>query len=220
MAKSRRKATARRSSRPKADWVYRANVRAAAPLVGADALGTYEPAVRNINSGHQEGNAIVLYDSHNYVAGAVRTPSALGVLPNAGRAEGSKATALRVEGQMYLEPSTWAVGNIMAAGMRIFVAEQDIASGLCLLDPDYSMWENTVTTQPADFANNYRMNMREVRFFQGFDTNDVLWSIRFGWRGRMRLQANEALWLWLELEGTSVNGRYQSWFRTLIQDEG
>lgn len=202
--------------RVKADWVYRANARSNTPLTGTDLLGTYDPLVRALGTGTAEANALVLYDSSNYVRTITPGSAGLGSLPSAARVEGKKASVRAVEGTLYVEPSTWAVGNLIALGIRIGIYEQDYGGGSARVITEMSMFNNNLQWTPALGANNGRENMREWRIFEGFQENSAVFSYRLRWKGKRSLAPNEGLFLWLEGEETSVNIRYQTWFRSLI----
>lgn len=219
-----------RFKRPKrrADWVYRSSGHIESTAgAGVDLLGTYDSNVLNHTSGTAASQGHILYDSQNYLRTPVRETfgGVLSHIPRAARAEGRKPTILAVEGIVYWEPSTWALGSLMAIGMRLGVFEQDPGSGNVLLDPEYSMWNDGPyaaggsLSKVVDWANNGRNNTWERRIHYGFSDNSVFTVVRVRWRGRRSLLANECFALYTELEGTSVDTRTQYWLRTLVADE-
>lgn len=223
MARTRRRVSRGTSSarRVKADWVYRPSSRQISPQpAGSDLVGTYEQGVRTLNSGLGNAQGLVLYDSSNYLQVQGRSPAGQSSITGAARAEGAKPTILAVEGTLFFEPTTWALGNVIALGVRLGVLEQDSALPVPVVDTDYSMWVNGATTEPARFANNGRSNMREWRMWRGFSDNGAVFQAHFRWRGRRKLEGTEALFLWMELQTTSVNLRYQTWFRSLVSATG
>lgn len=209
--------------RPRADWVYRASIRDSGGVL-RDNLGTYEQNIETLSSGAANARAFVLYDSANYRASVARAGALYGqpnpgYLPGEATAAGRKALIRRVEGIVYMEPSTWAVGNLIATGWRIGVFEQD-RSGDVLVPAAYSMWAQVAANieTPALFANFTRMNVKERRIHYGFSDNQAFVVPRITWRGRRRLEDNECFAIWLESETTSVNLRMQLWIRTLVED--
>lgn len=228
MARSRRRRTPTRRKARKADWVYRHHVIDSNnnPAV-FDQLGTYEPGIVSHATGVDQAQSHILYDSQNYIAhvaaGGVIAPTGLPHLQGQARAEGRKPLILAVEGIVYWEPSMWALGNLMAIGMRMGVFEQDQRLGVFSLDVGYSMWLNATGAQQqrvGAWANNGRNNAWERRIHYGFSDNQAFVVVRVNWRGRRRLEPNECFGLYTELEGTSVGTRTQYWLRTLVADEG
>jgi len=228
VARSRTRRTAT-PKRRKADWVYRGNARIGTDPDGSDAdlLGTYEPFIFSHTTGPGNSQGHVLYDSQNWLAsvgaGGADIGTGLRTLNRSARAEGRKPTMLAVEGIVYWEPTTWALGNLMAIGMRIGVFEQDPGTGNLLLDTAYSMWRDETggsLSTVGMWANNGRGNAWERRIHYGFSDNSVFTVARIRWHGRRTLMPNECFALYTELEATSVNTRTQAWIRTLVQDEG
>lgn len=220
MARSRRRrAPMVRKSRRRADWVYRHH--AYTPIGGAaDSLGTYAPRIITQVSGIATAQSHVLYDSQNWLAtsgqGGINTNA---VLSRSGRAEGRNPTILATEGIIYVEPSTWAIGNLIAYGWRLGVWEQDL-TGVFSLDPQYSMWvESAPGPVCGQWANNGRNNAAERRIHYGFSDNQAFMVLRVKWRGRRILKPNECWGIYTELESTSVNVRQQFWLRSLVEDE-
>lgn len=212
----------------RADWVYRHGGRPEATSVNAnDLLGTYDSSIVAHGTGVANAQGHILYDSQNYMRASVRETfgGVLSHVPRAARAEGRKPSILAVEGIVYWEPDTWALGQLMAIGMRVGVFEQDPGSGNILIDPEYSMWEDaqyvagSSLSTVVDWANNGRGNAWERRVHYGFSDNQAFTVLRVRWRGRRALLPNECFALFTELEGTSVNTRVQYWLRTLVADE-
>jgi len=207
----------RRTFTRKADWVYRpdAFVEGGDP----DELGTYDSSLRTVVSGQAGRAAFCLYDSQNVQLQRM-TSVAANYLRKTGRAEGRAPLMLRVQGHMYLEPTIWAVGNIIAQGFRILIEEQDPVTGLMIQNSSYSMWAGVAGSHPAMFANekNY---MYDARIYKVFNLNsDSHRDWRIDVRMRRRLQPHQALWLYTEGESTGVNVRLQMYLRTLVVDEG
>lgn len=208
--------TGRRRSRRPSDWVYRSNGYAVNGFV-ADNLGTYEPTVFPVASGVGESRARILYDSSNYLTETARGGAGPVQLGREARAEGRRTKVVEVDGILYVEPSTWAVGNLIALGWRIGVFDQDVSSGFISLDANYSMWESGGAYAAAQWANATRQNLAERRIHFGFSDNQQFFTARIRWRGRRLLAENECLALYLELESTSVNTRMQCWCRTRVE---
>lgn len=213
--------TRRRSSR-RFDWVYRSDIRAAAAQPGSDRLGTYDGQIKSFSSGQANASSVVLYDSSMKMSGGTMAPGpGVGFYNRAGRAEGRKAQVKAVEGIVYLEPTMWALGNLIACGLRIAILEQDLVGGQGLVDAEYSMWTNGLQTQPSTWANQGRQNMWERRIHYGFAADAPAFVVaRVRWTGLRRLEPHEALYMYIELESTSVNVRSQWWLRSLVADEG
>lgn len=220
MARSRKARS--RAVRVRPDWVYRANLTTgASPLNASDVLGTYDFGVKAISTGASNAQVLWLYDSRNRMGSNVlrQSSTTFGYLAGSARAEGTRPKVHAVEGLIYVEPSTWAAGNLMAMGFRIGAYEQDPYTGLASLDPDYTMW-NTSATQPqaAFYANDRSFNMWESRNFKSFGDNGSIMVVRVRARLNWSLSANFGLGLYVEGELTSVNCRYQCWLRTLVTD--
>lgn len=232
MPKRRTRSTTR-SRGPAPDWVYRPNARTLATgSVNNDALGTYEPNFFTVVGGVGNAQSRILYDSKNYVAmvtrggaGSALTLATVGVMGSSGRAEGKKACIRRVEGVILTEPTTWALGSVMAMGVRMGIFEQDVATGTFSLDASYSMWFNPAALAdgpPASFANNRRNNAWEVRQWRYFGdaSSNPNMVIRINWTGRKYLEGNECFGMYLELPAVSTSLRTQCWVRSLVIDEG
>jgi len=228
---AKRRAMTRRKRRG-ADWVYRQGynlIGTRGTGLGADLIGTYDPSVTTVSTGQANAQSRILYDANDYFAdltrggvGSAGTLASQAVATRAGRSEGRKPCMRAVEGYIYCEPSTWAIGNVMALGVRLGVFEQDIGSGVITIDSAYSMWAYTATLQdpgPAHWANSSRMNCKEWRIWNAFSQNSPLVVMRIRWRGRKFLNANECFALYLEAPTTSINVRTQYWLRTLVEDE-
>lgn len=227
MARSRRRTSRRR--RPRADWVFRGSGHGGNLTGGLldDNLASYTPVVTSINVGSANARALILYDSQNTLTHphSDATTGAMTFLPGAARAEGRNPTILAVVGQLYIEPSTWAAGQIQAYGIRIGAFEQDPQTGLLSLDPDYSMWNilaaPVVSAQASTWANwkNWDYEHRTFRVFTTSNGNGGF-QIPIRFRCRRRLKPWQCYAVYMEGENTSVNARIQPWFRTLVSDEG
>lgn len=220
MARSRRRSVPRGTRGT--DWVYRSNLRGltSAPFNAVDSLGTYEFQVRSLTSGFATAQALWLVDAadrENSVAVTSTTQAAL--QSKAAKPEGPRTRVLEVEGHIYIEPSTWAAGNLMAVGIRICALEQDIVTGLASVDPDMTMWLNTgvgYAGAAAVYANDRQLNMHEQRAYKGFSDNQTFMVVHVRAKTPWTLQSHHGLALWLEAESTSVNVRYQTWLRTRV----
>lgn len=215
-----------RRRRRRFDWVYRDDIY---DDTGAliEPGGSYSSLTGNITGGPLSSAVKILYDSSNYIA---RMIGAGGVVPavfgSAGRAEGRKPFIAFTHGTVFLTPSTWAVGNIAALGVRVVKMEQDAVSGQVLVDPNYTMWSRTniVANNPANYANAQPW-YAERRVIRGFQENSAQFSIRMSARVRASLEPHECLALWLENPGGSnppvnsvslvLTGLY---WRTLVSD--
>lgn len=194
----------------------------AVTITGSDTQGTYENTVKSLTTGSANAQGLILYDSRNRLSAlSVGNAGGIGKIAMSARAEGKRPLCLMTVGTIYIEPATWAIGNIMGIGMRIGAFEQTADTGLILTDAQYSMWSSLNYQQSATFANMRRTNLWERRVFKGFSTNSgTILIVNVKARFRIWLAENECLALYLEGETTSVNIRYQMWLRTLISDDG
>jgi len=207
-----------RRKREQWDWVYRSRMVGFPPFNAADTQWTYGPQIRAIASGPAESLAFVLVDSYNYAQArmGLNAASVTTLLRPAAVAEPRRTTVRAVQGQLYAEPSTWALGSFIGLGMRIIKAEQ-AHTGEALLAATYSMWADLVPDDCATFANQATM-LRERRFDTTFAAGQPnAFNLRFGWSGRTTLRPEEGLFLYIELDGTSVDLRTQTWFRSLVK---
>lgn len=234
MARSRRRSFSNRGRsrsrqpmlRRKLDWVYRPNYRqdSVQGFDATDLLGTYDPDLRTYLSGVANSGAWVLYDSQNRLINVMRGGSGsnlAAIMPNAARAEGRNTYIHSVRGTVYIEPTTWALGNLIAWGFRIGIFEQDPESGAMLFDPAYSMWVSAgggITV--ANWANMGRQNLWERRVHFGFSDNQRFTVMGVQCRVNRVLQPHECLGVYFEGESTSVNVRCQTWLRTLAAQPG
>lgn len=210
--------------RRKRDWVYRPNVRglATAPFSGTDSLGTYEFQVRSLTTGAAGAQILWLVDAQNRdLQTSLTGVGAANFLPGSARPAPSRRKVLAVEGIIYVEPSTWAAGNLMAMGVRIGAYEQDINTGLASVDPDMTMWLGPAgglgQGAAAIYANDRQLCMYEQRAFKSFGDNGSIMVMRIRTRLNWSLQPQHGLGLWWEGESTAVNIRYQTWLRTLVE---
>lgn len=231
-----------RSGRPsgkmQADWVYRGNKF----LLSGDLSleeepnfsGTYYAPFTMLGAapGVPSPTGQVLYDSADYMGGrygqdrdpASGEPRAYAIPPVA-RPDRTFGGALihAVDLQMHLFLSAWASPQNLYLGWRIVVCEQDTETGQMLVHPQYSMWQDMggLNAQPATWANG-RQNCAEGRIIKTYGGNDgvsiSIWYTRF-LRFKRRLQANEGLFLYLELHPNSVAvGLINPFCRTLVTD--
>lgn len=222
MSKGRK--SGRFQPRKRADWVYRGPPTAGftGGAVEQAHLASYTEVISTLNTGPANAQMRVLYDSVDRMAevsygNAGTTPQ---LLNRSRRAEGRNPLILATEFQLYMEPTTWSVGQLIALGWRLGAFEQDPGTGLLSINASYSMWVNGGPGEdPAAFAN-VKNWVKEGRFFLGFSTDVAAQrNIHIRWRGRHRLRANEAWALYLESETTGVNLRTQPWGRALVVDE-
>lgn len=216
----RRSFRGRKAARPRrrlGDWVYRGE--ALLPDGTHDFLESYGPNVLAQTSGRTNAAALILYDSHNHLAQGL-TASQGWRMSKAGRAEGRKAVITGVDGTMYIQPDTWAVGSVIGWGFRIMAADQSPESGVVDVPAGYGMWTPSAPITASEFANDKRV-LQERRFFKGFASNaSAIVQLHFRWRGRKALAEGECLCLYMEGEPTSTNIQAQLWFRTRVIDEG
>jgi len=207
-----------RRKREQWDWVYRSRMVGFSPFNAADTLWTYGPQIRAISSGVSSSLAFVLVDSYNYIQSRIglNAASAATMLRPAAAPEPRRTTIRAVTGQMYIEPSTWALGSFVGVGMRIVKAEQ-AHTGEALFAAGYSMWADVAPDDAATWANQ-ATNLRERRWDTTFAAGQPnAWNLKMGWSGRTTLRPEEALFLYVELDGTSVDLRTQTWFKSLVK---
>lgn len=238
MARGRR----RGSGRMRADWVYRSDAyRFDDPTEDTpDANGTYYTPF-NIGAGQSNATAQVLYDSAMFVGGrfAYTQDAASGDLIRAAIGpearpdsdfRGPLIHGCDIGIYYHIERSSWSVvGNShLFFGARIVVARQDAATGQMTVDPTYSMWSNTTGEQPAEpsIHANGRQNCWEHRHYHSAKNSDdasyIDRQINFRPRFKRRLEAFEALFLYIELHpnSTALEGAnfMNLWCRTLVTD--
>jgi len=212
---------------PRKDWVYRGEGDDIG--MGIDTLqGSYSPIIRTLTAGLATSIVLILYDSMDR-QGYIQSSGAAGgnfpMLPASGRMEPRRPTVHRVEGEIYMEPTTWASGNLMAVGARLAWYEQDTLSGSLSLQAEYSMWTQGAAgtraqDQPAVFAN--QGFIREWRWYKGFGDGSsqhfmnphVFWQGSM--KGRRSPSSKHCLAILVEAESTSVNMRVQPWLRSLM----
>lgn len=225
MARSRRRMARpprrARTSRPKADWVYRSNVFDAAGGLFDD-LGTYAPQYQTLAS--NTSLAGVLYDSHNFTQTRMRQTAAdaprVAIYAPA-RAEGGRAFIHRVVGTMFVTPSNWSLGSQFQFGIRFGIFEQDASVGAFLIDPNYNMCTPgaLAIVQPALWAND-RKWQHEMREHRTFTDNATIFKYRFAFSVRRSLAPHECYGFYMEnppAETSTISSKF--WFRTLVSDE-
>lgn len=226
MARSRRRSVPRgtrrtTSRRRRGDWCYRPNYRSGtiSGYTATDLLGSYDETLTAFTSGAASSGAKILYDSKNRLVQPMRGGSGAltAAMPGAARANQRGPLIHMVVGVVYCEPTTWALGNLIAWGWRVGIFEQHPVSGDILLDADYSMWvTGPDITYPATWANMPRQNLWETRRHFGFSDNQRFFTMPIMVRVNRRLQDHECLAIYTEGESTSVNTRHQYWLRTLV----
>lgn len=221
MARSKRRSFRGRGRRPKGDWVYRGEATRADG--GVDGMASYAPSITTLVAGIVQAEAVVLYDSRMYLADMVRTGGPIVpayMLPNAARAQGGRPLILRVQGHFSIQPSSWAVGNTYSICLRIMKTEQDLASGAALMDANYGAWTGGLSTQAAEWANARGMNLWERRYEKLFNASEeALDTHRINVPLRVTLNSDQALYLYMESQGGSVNCGLEFWLRSFVVDE-
>lgn len=224
----------------RADWVYRGGKYLLAGDIVNDEeereSGTYYApfTLASSSSGvpSEGATAQVLYDSEEYM-GSRYAP---GQVPASGQwnnyAINAQARPDAVEGgplihavdvNFHVFNSTWATGWVLYLGVRVIVAQQDPLTGLALLDPAYSMWQDVagLTAQPATWANG-RDNCWEDRITKVFRTSDggqLAFYYKARPRFKRRLKADEGLFLYFETHPSSGDiGLINPFCRTLVTD--
>lgn len=222
MARSKKRSFARRRRfKRTGDWVYRTDYY---DNTGAliDALGSYKLEEDPLTGGEVNAVAQVLYDSHNRLKQWIDIPSNIPrVMSNAARAEGQRAWIHRVQGIVFIRPSTWTIGSSFRMGMRFGIFEQDPVAGGLTLDPLYTLWGTgtDVNSNPAHWAND-RMWQHERRFAMTFSDNAQVWAQRFNFRVNRRLNPNQCYGVYISSVSGSATLNIQPWLRTFVSDEG
>jgi len=224
MARSRRRMM--RTKRERTDWVYRSDMyglRDGGNVGGQSLDGTYDWDVRSLTSGQATAQVLWLVDAADRELSLAAVADATATLQSRAAKPEQKRTQVRaVEGVIYFEPTTWAVGNLMAIGVRIAAFEQDINTGQAVVDGSYTMWRRAGANGPermaaSIYANDRQLNMYERRMWKAFaSNNEALMVMKIRARLRWSLPSHHGLALWLEGENTGVNVRYQTWLRTLV----
>lgn len=128
-----------------------------------------------------------------------------------------------VDGHIVFNPSAWALGNDFIWGWRLLIAKMD-PQDASIIPPGgtYSMW---TAAPPDDHYAAWRNSqdvLAEDRIYRAFgeNTSNGAWRIPVRWsrsQGR-RLEADEALFLWIEGASASVNtSRNRMHVRTLMK---
>jgi len=132
-----------------------------------------------------------------------------------------------VQGHIFITPSTWAVNNILAVGIRLTIAEQDVDDGIPELDADYSINRPAATATPANdltlFAN-MPGGLKDWQVYRQFSDNSAVIALPIFWKGKRRLRPEECLFLHLEgnnpfENGGAVNSSVCAHVRTLVARE-
>lgn len=224
MAKSRRRMS-KTPRGPRADWVYRPHIRDEAGGL-FETFGTYESTEVTQGVGIPNLTQHILYDSHAYRGAeypdqiAANTPGLM--LAASARAEGAKPMIHRVQGSIWVRPSSWALGSVLWVAWRFGIFEQDPATGSVLLDSTYTILNtsaNTVTGM-AQWANAQPWNHERV-FRSAFgEAVSFIKELRFNFPVRRRLRAHECYAVLSEGHATlSVNTLMSYRLRTLVSDD-
>lgn len=223
MARSRQRRYFRRGfSRTPGDWVYRPRL---VDDEGAalDSAGSYG-ARQTITAGVGGSGGCILYDSHNFVQENVLfgLGNASITLPSTARAEGGTAKIIRVQGTIFMTPSTWTVGTFIQLGLRFGIWEQDPNGGSIVAPAAYSLWVNNPALglqNIAAFWANTRAWQREFRVQWFFENNQQRWVLPFNFAVNRRLKPNECYALWTETQAGSATIELDYWLRTFVADE-
>lgn len=218
----------------RADWVYRGYEYDIQNAPVTDQAPTYTNLSRDglpfqIQVGSPAG--LILYDSHTYLMQGVKVDNPasgfLAFLGREARAEHGSVTIHAVEGTLYLQPTTWALGANFLVAARIIICQQDPASGAILLPATYTICGGSlggagIEADAAVYANGWG-NLQTRILRQAFATeNDMSrFQMRFKWRGRRKLRGELCLALFVETIGPgvgSVNMDIGPVFRTLVTD--
>lgn len=228
MARSRRRPTRRR--RVRTDWVYRGNTwTLAEPQVQVGTAGTYNDLAGGVKTqviGIGNAQSLVLLDSSDFYAelamqGNISAAAGNPVMQTGeARAEKRRQVVRAVEGLIHVEPATWAIGNNMYWCFRLGIWEQTERE-VFSLDPNYSAWTDTSVAfnnvSVGHYANMKRTNLKEWRIMEVFNSNLSFWNIRVRWRGRRVLEPHECFGIYSEGGAGSVNIRYHTYLRTLVE---
>lgn len=127
----------------------------------------------------------------------------------------------RVRGFLNFNPSTWAVGNTTYIGVRLMKFELTPDTGQALLDPEYTMWAASATSQAYIYAD--EKFYFEDRIFHSFSDNKPTVSrridVNFGRRG-VDLAGDEAFCIYVETDTGSISTRTTFFLRTLMSTDG
>lgn len=170
-------------------------------------------------------SAFSLYDSDRYIQRTVTEGVNTAMLPAAARPSGERARCYAVQGDLIIEPSSWAVSNSCRLAMRIGILEQDPLDGAYIAVPGYSIWGvGTFQDQPAQVALG-SFNLWQGLFIRGFANDQpALWHVKIfarlnGGKG-VTLAPNYGLAWQMEEQNGTINPRVQMRLRTLVSDDG
>jgi len=221
VGRAAKRKTTLRKRRQRADWVYRGYEY---DEEGGAVLDheTYGNSVFTLSG--TTPAAGVLYDSRAYLMESTTRGGGPGAMLKAGRAEGGRRPhIIRVQGYIFPEPTTWAVGSLIEVAFRIGIFEQDIPTGDVITPSiDWTMWNNVglLPEQSATWANMRRQNLWERRIRRRFSTsNDQAAStIIVNATISAKLNEEECLAIVGQCSGASVDMRGQWWLRSLVVD--
>lgn len=118
----------------------------------------------------------------------------------------------------HIEPSTWALGSMMTAGMRLTIQDQDQTSGAASVVGGYSMWDASTVDKAYIFADENFLTERRVSKAFGDASSTPLIQMSGRWSGRKRIPPQQALFAFFEAPTNSVNMRMRHYFfRTLVE---
>lgn len=212
--------------RMRADWVYRGNVWLSDGSLG-DGRASYHSSPTSVPTGSSNAAGKVLYDSYNYLQESVGVVPIGAQLNRAARAEARKPFIHRVAGHIVVQPSSWAVGNILQVAAAVIIAPQEATSGAPLVDSDFSLW--SFNTGDPQVAPNVYANWTNViairRMHRAFSDNGAMFVMPVNCRVRRSLSTEQCIFLYFEASdlsggGGSINCTIIPWLRTLVSDEG
>lgn len=194
---------------PRKDWVYRGleyNITSNAALVAQ--VASYCPLDRN--SGFYTLQVatpvgVVLYDCYDYMTESTRVN--VGKLGSEARMDSNKKTTIHgVDVDLFLQPTSWTVGNDFVICARIVICEQDLLTGGLALPTNYILLGGgAIAQEPSVYANGWG-NLKDAYLREAFATeNDMSrFRMRFRWRGRRTLPAHLCLGLYIESGGPAL----------------
>lgn len=122
------------------------------------------------------------------------------------------------DGLLMVEPTTWAIGNVLMPGARLIIGDMGPEDNSLLEEADYSMWTNGTLVPIQEWAND-RRKLAEWRGYRGFGDNGAPMMMRMRWSSRTGrvLEERQAVFLWLEAASAGVNMRMRLFSRLLMR---
>jgi len=212
------------------DWVYRSRQYLLDGTTVSVSPGAWSPSPNTLTTGATNSVALMLLDSNNFHTKTLSPNNALGdsgFVMGPARVDGRGPLVCAVQGHIFITPSTWAVNNILAVGIRLTIAEQDVDDGIPELDADYSINRPAAAATPANdltlFAN-MPGGLKDWQVYRQFSDNSAVIAVPIFWKGKRRLRPEECLFLHLEgnnpfENGGAVNSSVCAHVRTLVARE-